>query len=337
MSVTREVPPAVDQTPRAERGGSDDRLRRFVAAYGIVVVLFALIAVFSIARPETFPTLENLKGILAFSAPSLILAAGLTIVLVMGDFDLSFGAMIGLADGVLMVLLINEGVPLAPSLLIVLGLSAVVGIANGVMIAKLGGSSFIVTLAMGTILVGIEFAATNQEQILGELPSLLTTIGQDSSLLGLSNQVWIAALICLFGWFVLEKTEPGRFMRAIGGNPEAARLAGVPILRLRIAGFAAVAICAGVVGVLLVSLTGQYTPNIGTSYLLPSYAAVFLGAAAFRPGQFNIAGTVLGVLLLGVIQSGLTLLEFETFLINLVQGAILIAAVLLSQLGAARR
>jgi ribose transport system permease protein len=307
-----------------------------VAAYGIVLVLLLLIVGFGIARPETFPTLENLKGILALAAPSLILAAGLTIVLVMGDFDLSFGAMIGLADGVIMELLINQGVPLLPSVLIVVGLSVLVGLANGVMIARFGGSSFIITLAMGTILVGIEFAVTNQEQIFGELPSTLITVGQDESILGLSNQVWIAALVCLLGWFMLEKTEPGRFMRAIGGNTEAARLAGIPILRLRIAGFVVVAVCAAIVGILLVSQTGQYTPNIGSSYLLPTYAGVFLGAAAFRPGEFNIAGTVLGVLLLGVIQSGLTLLEFQTFLINLVQGAILIAAVLLSRLGAER-
>jgi ribose transport system permease protein len=311
-------------------------LRRFVAAYGVVLVLLALIVGFSIARPDTFPTVDNLTGILALSAPSLILAAGLTIVLVMGDFDLSFGAMIGLADGVIMELLINQGVGWVASVLIVLALSAVVGLANGVMIARLGGSSFIITLAMGTILVGIEFAVTDQEQIFGELPSALVTVGQDASILGLNNQVWVAALVCLFAWFMLEKTEPGRFMRAIGGNPEAARLAGIPILTLRIAGFVLVAICAAIVGILLVSLTGQYTPNIGTSYLLPTYAGVFLGAAAFRPGEFNVAGTILGVLLLGVIQSGLTLLEFETFLINLVQGAILIAAVLLSRLGAER-
>jgi ribose transport system permease protein len=216
----------------------------------------------------------------------------------------------------------------------VVGLSVLVGLANGVLIARFGGSSFIITLAMGTILTGIEFAITNQEQILGELPSALITIGQEASFLGLNNQVWIAIIICLIGWFLLDKTEPGRFMRAIGSNAEAARLAGVPILRLRIAGFVIVAVCAAIVGILLVSLTGQYTPNIGTSYLLPTYAGVFLGAAAFRPGEFNVPGTVVGVLLLGVIQSGLTLLEFQTFLINLVQGAILIAAVLLSRLDA---
>jgi ribose transport system permease protein len=293
-----------------------------------------LIVGFGIARPDTFLTLENFKGILALAAPSLILAAGLTIVLVLGDFDLSFGAMIGLADGAVMYLLVTEGVPWVPSVLLVVGLSVLVGLANGVLIARFGGSSFIITLAMGTILTGIEFAITNQEQILGELPSALITIGQEASFLGLNNQVWIAIIICLIGWFLLDKTEPGRFMRAIGSNAEAARLAGVPILRLRIAGFVIVAVCAAIVGILLVSLTGQYTPNIGTSYLLPTYAGVFLGAAAFRPGEFNVPGTVVGVLLLGVIQSGLTLLEFQTFLINLVQGAILIAAVLLSRLDA---
>ena len=152
-------------------------------------------------------------------------------------------------------------------------------------------------------------------------------------MLGINNQVWIAVVACAAVWLTLERTEPGRYMYAIGSNAEAARLAGLNTRALRISGFVVVAVSAAVVGVMLASLTSSYTPNIGPPYLLPGYAAVFLGAAAFRPGQFNIAGSVVGVLFLGVIQTGLTMLNLQTYVINLVQSAILVAAVLLSRLG----
>ncbi len=102
---------------------------------------------------------------------------------------------------------------------------------------------------------------------------------------------------------------------------------------LRILGFVIVGVSASVVGILITSVAGSYSPNGGTSYLLPAFAAVFLGAAVFRPGEFNVPGTMVGVLFLGVIQTGLIMLDFETYVVNLVQGGILIGAVLISRLG----
>jgi ribose transport system permease protein len=122
-------------------------------------------------------------------------------------------------------------------------------------------------------------------------------------------------------------------MYAVGGNPEAARLSGVRVTPLRVLGFVLVGVTAAVVGILITSVSGSYSPNGGTSYLLPAFAAAFLGAAVFRPGEFNVPGTVVGVLFLGVIQTGLIMLDFETYVINLVQGGILITAVLISRLG----
>jgi ribose transport system permease protein len=209
----------------------------------------------------------------------------------------------------------------------------VVGAANGFLVAVLGASSFIITLAMGTILTGLEDAITGQNSVFSGLPKGFTGIAQNSSILGFNNQVWIAAIVAVVLWVVLEKTEAGRFMYAIGSSREAARLAGVRTRALRVLGFIAMGLGAAAVGILITSLSGSYTPNTGPPYLLPAFAAVFLGAAAFRPGQFNVAGTTVGVLLLGVIQTGLTMLNLQTFAINLVQGAILVAAILLSRLG----
>ncbi|MEV4418702.1 ABC transporter permease [Patulibacter sp. NPDC049589] len=319
--------------PSSARPGSRELIQSVSLRYGVVIALVLMIVAFCVARPDSFATVSNLQAILAQAAPAMILAVGLTTVLVMQDFDLSFGATTNLAMGLVIAMIVKSGVPWVPALLVGLAAGVAVGLANGFLIARLGAASFIITLAMSTVVVGVEFAVTDQQNIIAELPAAFTSIGQNAPILGLSNVFWIAVIVCAIGWFALDKTESGRFMYAIGGNSEAARLAGVPILRLRLIGFAAVGFTAAIAGVLLASQSGSYAPGVGSAYLLPTYAAVFLGSAAFRPGQFTIPGAIVGVLFLQVINTGLSMLNLDTFVINLVQGAILIAAVLLSRLG----
>ncbi len=309
-----------------------ERLNSIVSRYGLLLAFAVMIIFFSLAKPDAFPTTANLKSILTAAAPALIVAAGLTVPLVMQDFDLSFGAMIGLAGGAAVVLMAQDGWAWQLAVLVALGLGLGAGLANGFLIAYLGGSSFIITLAMGTVLVGLEYVFTDQKTIFSGVPQGYVDIGQ-GEFLGLNNQIWIAAVIAIVLWVVLDQTELGRYMYAIGGNPEAARLSGVRIRRIRVTGFVIVALSASIVGILLTSQAASSVPNTGVPYLLPAFAAVFLGSAVFRPGEFNIPGTVVGVLFLGVIQTGLTMLQLETFVINLVQGGILIVAVLVSQLG----
>jgi ribose transport system permease protein len=309
-----------------------DRLNSVLARYGLLVAFAAMILAFSLAKPDSFPTGDNAKSILTAAAPALIVAAGLTVPLVMQDFDLSFGSMIGLAGGAAVVLMSEDNWAWPAAALVALGLGLAAGFANGFLVSYLGGSSFIITLAMGTVLVGLEYVFTDQETIFAGVAEGYAEIGQ-GEFLGLNNQIWIAAGIAIILWVLLDKSELGRYMYAIGGNPEAARLSGVRIRRIRLTGFVIVAVCAAIVGILLTAQAASSVPNTGVPYLLPAFAAVFLGSAVFRPGEFNIPGTVVGVLFLGVIQTGLTMLQLETFVINLVQGAILIIAVLVSQLG----
>lgn len=330
--------PARDPGGRAAAVGPPGRnvVAAFAARYGLLVAFLATVAVFSAVRSSTFPTWRNAESILTLAAPSLIIAVGLTVVLVMQDFDLSFGGMIGLAGGAATAFMVNDGWAWQLAVVVVLGLGVLVGVLNGFMVAYLGGNSFIITLAMGTVLAGVEFGLTDQATVYDGIPAGYVEIAS-GELLGLSNQIWIAAVLALVVWTLLERTEIGRFMYAIGGNPEAARLSGVRVLRLRLLGFVVVGVAAAVVGILLTSQSASYAPNGGTAYLLPAFAAVFLGAAVFRPGEFNVLGTIVGVLFLGVIQTGLTMLDLETWVINLVQGGILITAVLVSRMGMARR
>jgi len=341
---SRSSPPtAVTETTHAPEaaavgGAVRKRSRREFATailgrYGVVIAFLLVVLFFSLAKPDIFPTSTNAKAILTDAAPSMIVAVGLTVVLAMQDFDLSFGSMIGLAGGVAVALMTRHDVGWVVALLAALGFGLTVGILNGYLIAFLGGSSFIITLAMGTVLTGLEYAFTKQATVFSGVPQGYVNLASEDYILGLSNQVWIAVAVALILWALLDRTEIGRYMYAIGGNPEAARLSGIRTRALRVLGFVIVGITAALVGIILTSQGGSYTPNPGASYLLPAYAAAFLGAASFRPGEFNVPGTVIGVLFLGTISTGLTQLNLETYLINLVQGGILILAVILGRLG----
>ena len=325
-------PPEGAAAAAARRRELTDRLYTILARYGLLVAFAVMILAFSLAKPDAFPTWDNAKSILTAAAPALIVAAGLTVPLVMQDFDLSFGSMIGLAGGAAVVLMADHSWAWPAAAIVALLLGLAVGFANGFLIAYLGGSSFIITLAMGTVLVGLEYVFTDQKTIFAGVAEGYVKIGQ-GEFLGLNNQIWIAAGIALILWVLLDKSELGRYMYAIGGNPEAARLSGVRIRRIRLIGFVIMAVSAAIVGILLTAQAASSVPNTGVPYLLPAFAAVFLGSAVFRPGEFNIPGTVVGVLFLGVIQTGLTMLQLQTYVVNLVQGAILIVAVLVSQLG----
>lgn len=277
-------------------------------------------------------SVSNARSILATSAPLAILAVGLTVILVMGEFDLSIGAMVGLSSALAVILIDTEGTSWIVAVLVALAVGAAVGLFNGLLIAYGGAPSFITTLAVGTALTGFEYLLTDQRSVLSALPDAFRQLGGSRPFFDISSFVLFAAGVALVAWILLQKTEVGRYMYAVGANREASRLSGLRVRPLTVVGFMIVALAASLVGILLASQTSSYTPNSGTAYLLPAFAAAFLGAAAARGGRFNVGGTLVGVLLLGVIRTGLTMLQLSTAIVNIVQGAILIGAMLLTRL-----
>lgn len=332
--VTEEASRARRPSGRREEGSGivqrRSRATSLVSKYGLLIAFALVVIVFTALRPATFPTAADVKSILTTAAPPMILAVALTIVLVMRDFDLSIGSVVGLASAISVVGIVDHGWTVGLAIGLALSAGAVIGVTNGFLVAYLRGSSFIITLAMGSVVTGIEFAISHQNTIYSGLPSQFTVIGQ-GSLLGLSNLIWIALVVVIVCYIFLERTETGRYMYAIGGNMEAARLAGVHTQRLRLLGFVLVGLGAAATGVLISSQGASYTPDSGSAYLLPAFAAAYLGTAVFRPGEFTVGGTVVGVLFLGVVQTGLTLLNLPTWAINLIQGGILIIAVLVAR------
>jgi ribose transport system permease protein len=329
----RESSPAEPALARARRLSANHRDR--IARYGVLGAFALTFIAFALLRTDTFLNGDNLRAILIQSSPLAVVALGLTVVLVMRDFDLSVGAMIGLGGAVAVVAMSKSGLGWPIAVLLALGAGVAAGVVNGVLIAYARASSFIITLAVGTVLTGVEFSLTGQETVFDNIASGYVQIGQ-GEVFGVNHQILVAAAVFVVVYLLLEKTEVGRYMRAVGGNPEAAHLAGLPVQRLRMAGFVVVAMSAAIAGILVTAQAASSSPNAGLPFLLPAFAAAFLGSASFRPGQFNVAGTLLGVLFLGVIQNGLTLLELSAAVINIVQGAILAAAVVFSGLAQRR-
>lgn len=300
--------------------------------YGLVLALLLAIAIFAALRPHTFPTTESARALLVQSAVPILLAVGLTFPLALGDFDLSIGSMLGLGGASAVTMMALHGATWQVAVGIALCLGVAAGVINGFFTAYLGASSFVMTLGMSTVLLGVEYLFTNQQTLFQNIQPGYLKLGQSVPFGGLNLPVWIALVVAVLAWVVLEHTEFGRYIYAVGGNKEAARFAGLPVARLRLIGFVIVAVTATVCGILITSQGASSSPNAGVPYLLPAYAAVFLGSAAFRPGDFNVGGTVVAGLFLAVISTGLQLMQISTAVINILQGVILVVAMLVSRL-----
>lgn len=327
MSVGVADSTSATSEPTGASGRSRPTLGQLLRRYGLVVALVLLLAVFGALRPSSFLTVDNFRSLLLQTAAPAILAVGLTVPMALGDFDLSIGSMVGLGGASAVAMMSLHGSTWQLALLVSLAVAVAGGALIGLLAAYVGSSSFVVTLAMATILLGVEYLLTGQQTMYTGIQPGYIALGQSTSVLGVNNQVWMALLIAALVFVLLEKTETGRYMYAVGGNPIAARYAGINVRRLRLIGFVLVAVVAAFTGILLTAQGASSSPNAGVPYLLPAYAAVFLGSSSFRPGQFNVIGTVVAAFFLGVVQTGLQMLQIQTAWILILQGAILVVAI----------
>ncbi len=309
-------------------------LVEYLARYGTIGALIVLVVVFSLLRPDAFLQFATVVNILQQSAVLTVVAIGLTICMVMFEFDLSIGFMASLGGVLATGLMAFSGLPWQLAVLATLGFGALIGLVNGIVVTQLRVAAFIATLAMGTILVGINFWYNGGVTIAVGVPREFTRLGQ-LTLLGLPLLVWVAIVVCALAWVLLNHTPVGRQMYAIGGNAEAARLTGIGVTRARVLAFMLSSTFAALGGVMLGAQFGIGYPSAGDALLLDAFTANFLGAVTMRDGEFHVLGTVVGVLLLSVIFTGLTILGAPLYVQNWTKGTLLIAAVALS--GVARR
>lgn len=327
-----DLPEAGAADPKDRLRGQQRRVRLAQAAIPGVVVL--LMIAFQ-AKNSAFLTGDNIQTILESAALPAVVACGLTVVLILGQFDLSIQAMAGLATTATAVYLVNHGLPLGVTFVLVLVIAMVVGLFNGVLVAYLGANALVVTIAVGSLLNGSEFALSNSKPTPG-IPSSFTEFAR-SDIASVPTMVVIALLVAVVLWFFLDRTATGREMRAIGGNVDAARFSGINVKRLTCIGFMVTAVVAALAGFLYTGRQGVVYPMTGLQVLLQSFAACFLGAAMFRVGEFNIPGTVVGVLMAEIVINGLLLADVADYATYFFQGAILVAAIVFARFVAGGR
>ena len=313
---------------RSSRRKSALQLERFA----VPAVLVFLIILFSMLIP-TFRTVGNLQTMINSQSVILLLAITAIVTLRLGSFDLSIAAVM-VASGATVAVLSTSGYPIFIAILGGVALGIIVGVIQAFIIVKIGVDSFIVTLGMLTALAGVTYAITSSRIVAG-LPQPLIDFARER-VLGFPLATWYSWAAVLIAWFVFERTPLGRHMLFIGGNVNAARLAGIPVDRIRFGAFVASSTLAALVGLVLVGQLGAMDPGIGPQYVLPPFAAAFLGSTAFTPGRFNALGTAVAVYLLVVGITGLQLMGVESWISSLFNGLALVIAVTLARLAGNR-
>lgn len=309
----------------AERLGQRENLERVA----LPVLWLVAIGIFGAIEPGQFLTSRNFQSIFGFQAVSVILAIGLVVPLTTGDFDLSVAATMGMSSMVVAVLNVNLHWAIGPAIAAALGVGLAVGIVNAFVVVRIGVNAFIVTLGTATILQGLALAVSNEATVGGVSPSLVTFTNRE--FLGLPVAFYFALVVAVVIWYVMTMTPTGRKWLFIGRNLEVARLSGITTGRLRAGALIVAAFLAAVAGVVNTGTVGAADPTSATVYLLPAYAAAYLGATTFTPGRFNVWGTVITIYFLETCFSGLQLLGINDWIQQIFYGSVLVVAVAFAQ------
>ncbi len=303
----------------------------YAERYGLIVVWLLVIAVFGSLRPDTYLTWANFSSIFGSQAVLVIVALGLIIPLTANDFDVSIANVMTMSSMTVAVLNVLYLVPIGWCILAALAMGLVVGFMNGFFITYFRIHSLIVTLGTGTFLHGVTLWISDSMTISGVAPILVEYVIV-KRLLGIPLAFYYAIAICVVIWYVFEYTAMGRRILFVGRGREVARLSGIRVNRVRWGCLMASSFLGALAGVLYGGTIGAADPSSGLSYLLPAFAAAFLGATSIVPGRFNPWGAAIAVYFLVSGITGLTFLGIRTFVQELFYGGALVLAVTVSQL-----
>lgn len=333
--VIRDMPGSPDDGSAAGPSGPS-RAHQWRAALSfrnisLVYVGIALFITFAIWTPDTFLTKTTFQLIAQQQVVTAIVAVGLVVPLSAGVFDLSVGYAVGLGAIVCAYMIGVQEASLVVAIGASLAAGLVLGCLNGLLVVKAGIDSFIATLASGSIVAAAIIGISSNAQIIFDNQTL-SDIG-NNSVGGVPYAVFYIAVVAVILWFALKYTPWGRRLYAVGGNRDTSRLAGVKVDRVIFTSLVVSAFCAALAGVILTATLSAGSPDLGPSYLLPAFAAAFLGTTQFTNGRFNIGGTVLAVYVLGIGIKGLQLVSDATWVPDLFNGVALAGAVGLAVFG----
>lgn len=333
----------VDVRPRLQAGApekrpkQDDRSRwatkELLEKYTLPGLLIATIVVFTVlpSTSSTFPTELNFQNVTGNESVLAIAALAALLPLVAGQFDLSIGAVIGFSSILCSGMMTKHGLPLVPAIGVACGVGAIVGLVNGLCVTKAKIDALITTLGTATILTALVTWYSNGLSFVEGISPGLVSFGTGTTA-GVPQVAFVVVAAAIAVYFLLEHLPFGRNLQAVGSNATAARLVGLNVDRLVIASFVMSGILAGLAAVLQVARSGGGNPQIGPGFTLPALAAGFLGATTIKPGRYNVQGTIVAVLFLAALTSGLTLAGVASWVNQAVDGVALLVGVGLAKL-----
>jgi ribose transport system permease protein len=329
------VPPSADESDRVERVAREPARRRRGPAtggaartLGLVIALALIVLVGYITAGSRFASIDNLLVILSLASIIGVLSIGMTFVITAGGIDLSVGSVLGLAS-VWATTLATQQYGWVVMVVCALAVGTGAGIVNGVLIAYGRVVAFIATLAMLVAARGLAELIAQRRTQLVDVQGFEDTFKGD--LLGVPKIVWIFAVVAVAGWFLLNRTTFGRRTVAVGGNPEAARLAGIRVKRHTMYLYALAGLAAGIAAVMMLARTGAGSSTNGLYYELDAIAAVVVGGTLLSGGRGTIVGTVLGVLIFATLTNLFIQNNLDSSVQQIAKGAIIVVAVLLQQ------
>ncbi len=326
---------ASEPTTSRSKGRADaarrGALSRLVHRFALLIAWAITVVIFGAVEPGSFLQLANFTSMFSSQAVLLVLTLSLVVTLTASEYDLSAAAVLSLSAMLIAILNAQRQIPVGYAILAAIAAGAMVGIVNGILVVGIGIDSIIATLGTGTVVSGIVLWISNSETISGISQALVAAVIVPR-FFGLSLGFVYALVLTALLWYVLTFTPIGQRLLFVGRGRRVARLSGLNVERLRFGALLSGSLLASVAGVLYAGTSGAADPSSGDTFLLPAFAAAFLGSTAIAPGRFNAWGSFAAVYFLVTGINGLSLLGIQVFIQDLFYGGALIIAVALSAL-----
>ncbi|MBC2851761.1 ribose ABC transporter permease [Cetobacterium sp. 8H] len=295
--------------------------------YGLVLILM-LISGFFGAINGNFFSLYNIQNIFKQSSINGLIAFGMTFVILIGCIDLSVGSILAFVGYIAGILLVNYQLPIVVVLPVALLLGMILGVINGVLVSKVKLQPFIATLVTMTIYRGVTLILSNGLPIrnINKASEVMKFINRGEIVnLPISMIIYLVVFVIL--WFILDKTLFGKYLYATGGNEEAARLSAVPVTKIKLSAYAISGFLSALAAILYISRYNSIYPNAGQGAELDAIAAVVIGGTSMSGGKGKIVGTLIGALIIGILNNGLNLLGVSSFYQEVIKGIVILIAV----------
>jgi len=331
---TERIEEATEVTTPRLRAWRQIDMAEVLWRYGILIVWLAIAIIFSILRPETFFTFGNVQTIAGSQAVLVVVALALVPTLTAGEFDASVSSVTGISLVLIGWLSVLHHWPIGLAIVAALGVGLLVGAINAFFVVVAQVQSIVVTLGMGTLLIGAALGINSLST--GGISQKLVN-ATHMNLLGLPLAFYYGLLLTALFWYVLSFTPLGRYLYFVGAGRSVARLSGIPVDMIRAGSFIAGSFFSALAGVILAGWISASDPNVGPTYLLPAFAAAFLGSSVLEPGRFNPWGTFIAVYFLVTGVVGLELLGLAGWIEQVFYGASLVLAVAISRFATRRR